>query len=97
IDNINFEIVTSIDEYGTAATTEPLLIFPNPANDHIEIRTSDDNGIDILDEVIIYNMFGKLIKSYKNTTSRISISDLANGVYIVKSGNAVGKFVKNAK
>ena len=97
IDNINFEIATSIDEYGNTGTTLPLIIIPNPASDYIELRVSDDSWNDMLDEVIIYNMFGKLIKSYHNTTSRISISDLANGVYIVKSGNAVGKFVKNGK
>lgn len=41
----------------------------------------------------IYNVMGQQVKSVKNA-DRVSISGLANGVYIVKAGNSSFKFVK---
>lgn len=41
----------------------------------------------------VYNLMGQQVRSIKNT-DRISISGLAKGVYVVKSGNSSFKFVK---
>ncbi|MCQ2286296.1 MAG: T9SS type A sorting domain-containing protein [Bacteroidales bacterium] len=93
IDNLDFEVETSIQENGKKAPT--LFIIPNPASDYIDLQLSEDNYT--WKEIEFYNMFGTLVKKETNSTTHISVSDLANGVYIVKAGNAIGKFVKNGK
>ncbi len=43
-------------------------------------------------EIAIYNLTGKLVLS--SNESLVDVSDLANGVYVVRGGNKVVKFVK---
>jgi photosystem II stability/assembly factor-like uncharacterized protein len=58
-------------------------IYPNPANDKIEISVSQKSQIEIM------NAGGQVLKSMKinNNHASIDISYLANGVYIVKVKN----------
>lgn len=62
-----------------------LIIIPDPSSSSISVQSNTK-------EVEIYNLQGKLmIYSDKNL---VNISELNNGIYIVKSGIQRGKFVK---
>ena len=70
-------------------------ISPNPSSSIIEIKTDAD-----YDEVIIYNLEGKIVKCIKSNDPQIDISSLADATYICeikKNGKVVGsggRFVK---
>ena len=76
------------------ASISSSLIYPNPATDFIEIKPSE--GSDIL----IYNIFGVCIINLNLTLSmngegvRFDISNLSPGMYFIKIGNRVEKFIK---
>lgn len=57
--------------------TKNINFYPNPASDYIELSTA----ISSLD---IYDITGKLVKSVKNNQSKIDISELDEGMYVVK-------------
>jgi len=63
-----------------------LNIFPNPAN--VLINVVCKNGFEI------YNSTGQLIKQNSQTTTQINIADLPTGLYILRSDNKVGRFIK---
>lgn len=76
-----------VEEY-TAEST----VYPNPATDVINIKTSDN-----VERVEIYNMQGQLVKMEVNVEN-ISVRDLSNGVYMLKlttdKGSSMHKIVK---
>jgi len=70
------------------------IVYPNPVNDAFAISI-DTKTIEV------YNITGQLVKSFKNKFSDelISVSDLENGVYLVKvidnnNNQATKKFIK---
>lgn len=66
-------------------------IYPNPSSDYINIVTSELSN---LNDVIIYDFTGKIIKieKFNNTDSIINIEDLKAGNYFLKlvSDNKIG-------
>jgi hypothetical protein len=64
-------------------------IFPNPANNWIDIQGADDNA-----KIEIYSLLGQLILS-QETVGRISFpTSMENGMYVVHvKGNSTQKFV----
>lgn len=90
IDNLDFSI--SVDVKDNPAPTYSVQVIPNPTHDYLTLKCSDESKV--FQKVEIYNMYGKLIKSYPATSNTFSVSDLANGVYILRADNAVTKFVK---
>lgn len=67
--------------------SEELNIYPSPAEDFIYI-----NGSDNYNSFKIFSITGQLIEEYQNYV--IDVSSLQSGVYFVKQGSAVRKFVK---
>lgn len=71
-------------------------INPNPANEFININLK--NIRENQKEIFIYNMFGEIMKSVSihSTQSqvKIKIDELMSGVYFVRIGNGIMKFVK---
>jgi hypothetical protein len=73
-----------------------IAIYPNPVKDELII----ENGQLTIDNVEIYNVTGHLVKTWHTTSlqqngnTTINVSDLPQGVYIVKAGDWQGKFVK---
>ncbi len=75
-------------------------ISPNPATDFIEITYSTNKGV--AEGVRIYNVFGEEVSTpslLRNATPqegnlKIDISGLPHGVYFVRVGEKVEKFVK---
>ncbi|MCF6347767.1 MAG: T9SS type A sorting domain-containing protein [Flavobacteriaceae bacterium] len=60
-------------------------IFPNPTYSTFTIHLKDET----LEKAIIYNHLGQQIK--KETTNKVDISNLSNGVYFVKITSQSGK------
>jgi photosystem II stability/assembly factor-like uncharacterized protein len=60
-------------------------LYPNPASNIINVKNNSK-------EIFIYNISGKLM--LKTSNSKINISDLPCGVYILKTNNRAIKFVK---
>ncbi len=76
------------------------IISPNPAEDFIEISVRSRHALTNTD-IRIFNVFGKTVStsvcSADTSASggqRIDVSCLPSGVYFVKLGEKVGKFVK---
>ena len=67
------------------ANLSSLSIFPNPSDDEITIQVQNANG----DLASIYNIYGQLIleKSINNSTTKIDISNLTAGQYLVRYNN----------
>ena len=68
-----------------------IYISPNPANDYIEIQPLE--GFNIL----IFNTLGETVLSVEQTppsVHRINISNLTPGLYFIKIGDRLEKFVK---
>lgn len=66
------------------STEKNIIIYPNPARNHINVTISNSNyhGLDIF----IYDSLGKLQKTTRlpSYNSTISVSDLNSGIYILK-------------
>lgn len=64
-------------------------IYPNPTNGQIMVETQAS-------QVAIYNLMGQLIeeKSAEDNVVVFDLSQLGNGVYVIKAGNAMQKVVK---
>ncbi len=69
-------------------------IYPNPAVDFLKI--SLDNAIIEGVELQVYDVLGKLMqrKEISNKDMQLDIKDLDKGVYILKIGNKVQRFIK---
>jgi hypothetical protein len=68
----------------------PASVFPNPASDFVEF------DLNFVGEAVIYNLFGEIEVSTKTEGDkyRIDISGLAAGVYFIRVGDRVQKFIK---
>ena len=99
IDNLDFldaDFPEPIDSTGIRqydSENSSLKIIPNPAMDFIEILANGHEQDHA--DIEIFNIFGSLVKKSPAETRKISVADLANGVYILRADNAVAKFVKN--
>ena len=79
----------STSEIQSASATSKT-IFPNPVMDVLNITTTPGETIKIID------LNGKIIKSLVATEeqSSVNVCDLSSNIYIIKSGNRTGKFIK---
>jgi hypothetical protein len=88
--------ITSVDR---GFEDSPTLLYPNPSEDFIEI--SDINpmlkhGVEYSD-IKIFNIFGQTVLSVgvqNFEPLRIDVSGLAPGMYFVRIGDRVSKFIK---
>jgi len=78
-----------------------LYLYPNPATDFLEISFPEHALKDVA--ILMYNVFGEevLATSYftpspspKERGVRIDVSGLSPGIYFIRVGDKVGKFVK---
>ncbi len=89
--------------YGNFLESDRMVIYPNPATDFIQISyptlESGSGGVTIK----IYNVFGEIqtTPTLRDTPHwkggekvKIDVSSLAPGMYFVRIGDKVGKFVK---
>ena len=69
-----------------------LSVYPNPARNYIQL-----NNLRIEDkEIKIFNASGALVKcnSTGSFSQHVDVSDLSGGVYIIRVGNKMLKFIK---
>lgn len=76
------------------SSTDNLILYPNPVQSEFQISTTDR-----IEGVNISTMTGKIIKDIKGNISNIDISDLAQGIYLVKiqtdTASVTKKIIKN--
>jgi len=91
----NGELVWENPEYGTCTydaieenKDSEISIYPNPVRDRVVIE-----GIEVA-EVDVYNALGQLVKTVKNA-NEINVSDLMEGVYLLRIADADGKCYTN--
>ncbi|GGF01290.1 T9SS type A sorting domain-containing protein [Flavobacterium limi] len=67
-----------------------LAVYPNPVSDQLYLSSEGQkvNGI------MIYNMFGALVKNVSNEADALDVSDLATGNYVVRVTTDQGTFTK---
>ena len=80
------------------AVPEPenrLLLFPNPTTGELRM----ENGELRIENVEIYDIMGKTLNNYQfsiiNSQLKINVSHLPAGIYFLRVGNRMAKFVKN--
>ena len=79
--------VNSINENNTDFS-----VYPNPATNNLKFTM---NNLQLGDDIQILDITGKVCKS--NILVRgnaVDISDLQNGIYFIKIGDSVQKFIK---
>ena len=83
-----FMEVTGINDIKQAE----IKVYPSPAEKYIYVDFDSRNVSDI----IITNILGQVVKdiSFEGTRTSIDVADLKSGIYFVKSGDSVVKFVK---
>jgi len=69
-----------------------LYIYPNPANNFIVAKCKDLQ----VEDCQILDLTGKIVKQFRIQDSQftIQISDLQNGIYFIKVGSQLQKFIK---
>jgi aminopeptidase N len=96
VNNLNIE--TSVKD----VSASEIIIHPNPAEDYIEITINKPSCPDFIgaegSDIEIYNVLGEKIMSKSihpmTPSHRMNVANLPRGVYFVKFGNQVEKFVK---
>ena len=56
-------------------------IYPNPASEHIQVGLNEGEHLEL---VQIFDAMGKLVKTYRQPSTTISLEDLRSGWYVVK-------------
>ncbi len=93
IDRIVFNNEANLS-VGGVKSNPAVSLYPNPVNDVLNISSAT-----AIESVTIYSITGKLVTIQTTTTSQLSTSNLASGIYIVKIAFENGtelsqKFVK---
>ncbi len=65
-----------------------LSIYPNPTNSYIRIDDTE------LEDICIFNYLGEQQTNFSITNNLINVNNLDNGIYFIKIGDKVAKFVK---
>lgn len=77
---------TGVEEYGESA----LSLYPNPAKETLRIV-----GLNQETEAYFYNSLGMLVMTVSATADEeINVSQLASGLYLIRCGNQMMRFVK---
>lgn len=90
-----FTAITGIADYEFSGL---ITVYPNPANDYMDISINRDNGK--LYRTELYNAYGKLLKAetINGERKRMDIRELSSGIYFLRiysdEGYAVKKFIK---
>jgi len=68
-------------------------LYPNPAKEYVEIRTSENVNVTLME---VYDVYGKLISTVNaiDNPTRINVSSLANGMYFVRVTTEAGMVTK---
>lgn len=86
------EAITGINDNQQSGTAEKMSVYPNPANDIINIRNAPEG----ISTVKIYRMEGVMVLNEELSTGSLSIdvSKLAKGFYLLTLNGQAFKFIK---
>ena len=74
-----------------------IVLYPNPAKEHVNVECRMINDEYNIIDIQLFDVYGKLVRTVHGTT-RINISDLADGMYFVRTitdaGVVTKRFVK---
>jgi hypothetical protein len=74
--------------------TQNIRVYPNPASDYFTL--SDESNT--VEQITVYNILGRAVKTFKADDGlRYNISELPDGVYLVRMHSANGATVKTVK
>ena len=97
---VNDNFIIFYDPVGIKEIHNPkpkISVYPNPATSSVSLMFTDKTNLTD-NEVFVYDVYGQLVKQFNpeniGTKLIIQVADLEKGVYFVKVGGAVGKFVK---
>lgn len=84
--------VTAIEDHNTNFDVS---IFPNPTSNYVQLNLEDYNGI----QMHLYDVSGKLVTSQqlKNQVTKIDMSNLTFGNYIITLSNTDNTLIKSYK
>jgi hypothetical protein len=68
-----------------------LVCYPNPASEFLQIKIPEPYN---KEDLLLYNSTGVLIRKISAIKTKVDISDLSRGVYFLRAGDMVGKFIK---
>ena len=90
---ISFVDKTATDIEEVNASELALIVFPNPTTDDISVFMNDSENESIIN---VYDLGGKQVasQSVEGAVTKISASNLPNGMYVVKVGERTAKFIK---
>lgn len=87
LDDINIPGTASIDDVNLTGIGWD--VYPNPADDYVDIRITNENGLNVSDNILICDASGRVVQTVAInggiSTLRADISTLAAGVYFIKS------------
>ena len=69
--------------------TNTINLYPNPAQNTLYIESAET-----VEQVIIYDISGRTLQQTNNPSTSIDVSNLANGIYLVKVKTAQGETVR---
>ncbi len=75
-------------EIATEPETTTVLLYPNPVTDVLYFSKSTQT----IEQVLVYNMSGTLVKSVGKNAESIDLSELISGTYLVKVTTSDGSF-----
>ena len=100
-DTLNFTASPVTDVREEKQDKEKIVIYPNPVGDYLEINFGAFNptlkrGVDEYYDIQIFDILGTIVASIDQMTAshRMNIENLSPGMYFLKIGNRVSKFVK---
>jgi len=90
--NSDTEIINSCSNaISVEKLTNDIIIYPNPANSTIFIRNKENIPIK---SIVIFNKYGQTIITIKNTSKKVDVAYLNNGLYFIKVVTDDSYFIK---
>jgi hypothetical protein len=77
----------------TTTFDNTITIFPNPTKNYLTVSATA-----AIENVEIYDYNGRLIRTFKNVSEKIDVTNMQAGMYFIKAnsdeGFVTGKFIK---
>lgn len=89
--------ITQVEETKQTNDLSNIIIYPNPASDYITIQPSEGLKPAEGSDIQIFDMLGEIVLTVEQTSpsvQRIDVSNLFPGMYFIKIGNRLEKFMK---
>lgn len=86
-----FQFATLATTQFTPTAPKPLVLYPNPVATELQL---EGTGLEPNAEVTVYDLTGRPMRSEKTNAHTLNVAALPTGLYILKAGKRLGKFVK---